>query len=89
MSIANNSWGSMLDKLFKENGDSHENILGMAPANLDLHRTFNSGWGGSNGKPFTIWTEKYVYFPGVYDGSEWIAFVRRHPCDVATQHVGE
>ncbi len=49
---------------------------------------FDDGYGGSEGKPFTAWSEKYTYFPAVYDGAEWVARVLRNPCDVATGHIG-
>lgn len=51
-------------------------------------REFDGGYGGSEGCSFTAWGELYVYFPAVYDGREWIDFVPRNPCLVATSHVG-
>lgn len=54
----------------------------------ELHRPFNPGFGGSEGAPFTCWSETRVYFPAVYDGSEWVSSVPRNPCDEATGHVG-
>ena len=53
-----------------------------------LDAEFSSGFGAAEGKPFTAWTEKRVYFPAVYDGSEWAASAPRNPCDEATEHVG-
>lgn len=49
---------------------------------------FNSGYGSSNGPAFTLWTECNVYFPGVYDGAEWIDSVPRNPCNISTAHIG-
>lgn len=49
---------------------------------------FDAGFGGSEGVPFTLWTTSRVYFPCVYDGSEWVESVPRDPCNVATSHVG-
>lgn len=54
----------------------------------ETQRQFYGGYGGSEGKPFTYWTETRVYFPVVYDGSEWVESVPRDPCDEATFHVG-
>ena len=51
-------------------------------------REFDGGFGGSEGCYFTAWGGKYVYFPAVYDGSEWIDFVPRNPCLQATSHIG-
>lgn len=53
-----------------------------------LDEDFDSGFGGEDGEPFTAWTDQKVYFPACYDGSEWMACVNRHPCNVATNHVG-
>ena len=58
------------------------------PKDLDLDKVFDSGYGGSEGEPFTLWTKDRVYFPAVYDGSEWVASVPRNPCDIATVHIG-
>lgn len=54
----------------------------------ELLKEFNSGYGGSEGKPFTAWSKKYVYFPVVYDGAEWVGRAPRNPCDEATNHQG-
>ena len=54
----------------------------------ELDRKFNSGYGGSEGSSFTLWTKNRVYFPVVYDGSEWAESVPRNPCAEATKHVG-
>ncbi len=51
-------------------------------------REFDGGYGGSEGCYFTAWGQLYVYFPTVYDGSEWISFVPRNPCLQATSHIG-
>lgn len=39
-------------------------------------------------KPWTIWTEKRVYFPEVYDGSYLVESVPRDPCDEAAGPFG-
>lgn len=54
----------------------------------ELDKKFSDGYGGSEGKPFTAWSETRVYFPVVYDGSEWVCSAPRNPCDEATSHVG-
>ena len=53
-----------------------------------LDYEFDDGFGGSCGHSFTAWSEKYVYFPVVYDGSEWVGRAPRNPCDEATPHQG-
>ena len=54
----------------------------------ELDVKFDVSFGGSNGKAFTLWTQRRVYFPVVYDGSEWVGSVPRHPCDEETPHQG-
>lgn len=65
-----------------------DKIVYCTLSNTELDVEFDGGYGGSEGKPFTAWSEKYVYFPVVYDGSEWAGRAPRFPCDEATNHVG-
>ena len=37
---------------------------------------------------FTVWTANFVYFPALYDGHEWVAYVPRNPNGEATTHIG-
>jgi len=62
----------------------------MAPQAVPIdHPVFDREFdGGSGGCRFTAWGELYVYFPAVYDGSEWVDFVPRNPCLVATSRIG-
>ncbi|MEE9132526.1 MAG: hypothetical protein V3U13_03110 [Gemmatimonadota bacterium] len=58
----------------------------MSEAELDTE--FDNGFGGSEGRPFTAWSERRVYFPIVYDGSEWSGSAPRDPCGEALEHQG-
>lgn len=49
---------------------------------------FADGYGMSEGKPFTAWSETRVYFPVVYDGAEWVGSAPRNPCGEACRHFG-
>lgn len=49
---------------------------------------FHDGFGSACGAHFTVWTARRVYFPVVYDGSEWCGSVPRNPSDEAVAHVG-
>ncbi len=69
----NKSWWSEEDEESKE------------PA---LDEPFDTDFGGTEGCWFTLWTERYVYFPVKYDGAEWVCSVPRNPNDEATAHVG-
>lgn len=37
---------------------------------------------------FTAWSENFVYFPTVYDGSSDVEYVPRNPCDTKTKPIG-
>ena len=37
---------------------------------------------------FTAWTKSYVFFPVVYDGSIWVGFSYRDPCNIPTEFQG-
>lgn len=81
------SWGEMLREEFSKTGDDF-NKMTTTLNDTELFKRFYSGYGGANGRPFTAWGEKYVYFPVVYDGSEWVGHAPRNPCDEATRHQG-
>ena len=68
--------------------DGWENVVKCTLTEAELDVPFDSGYGGSRGKPFTLWTKTRVYFPVVYDGAEWVSSVPRDPCDAPTLHVG-
>jgi len=75
------SWKEMLDNF-------EDKIIACTLTEDELNIRFNSGFGGSEGACFTAWSKEYVYFPVVYDGSEWIDRVHRNPCDIAKNHCG-
>jgi hypothetical protein len=89
------SWKNMIEEVMKENKENWGSIVHKAilckdgrTKDEEFERKFNPDFGLSKGSPFTVWTEKYVYFPAVYDGSEWVECVPRNPCDEPTDHVG-
>jgi len=81
------SWHSMLKEAFKRNKDDYSKMVTtLSPE--QLMRKFDTGYGGHRGAPFTAWGDKYVYFPLVYDGAEWVGCAPRNPCDEALEHQG-
>lgn len=54
----------------------------------ELNREFDNSYGCENGSYFTAWSEKHVYFPLCYDGSEWVGCAPRNPCDISLKHQG-
>ncbi len=75
------TWGEAEDPLF----NLEEGIECKGDEWLDYE--FNSGLGGEESAPFWLWTQSYVYFEGSYDGSQWVAWVPRHPCEGKPESV--
>lgn len=82
------TWRKGISSAFESSGDEWATVISSTLTYEDLDQEFDDGYGGSEGCPFTLWTEKYVYFPVVYDGSEWVGWVPRNPCDIKTSHIG-
>jgi len=83
----------MFEEVFADTGDTFETTkITLSQEELDVE--FDDGYIGTDGKlftagkPFTAWSEKFVYFPAQYDGEEWIAYVSRNPNGKATEHIG-
>ena len=77
----------MLQEAFETTGDNFKKMQ-TTLSTEELNRMFNDGYGCSEGTPFTAWGEKYVYFPVVYDGAEWVGYAPRNVCDIKTPHWG-
>lgn len=86
--MAKSNWHHLIKNEMENHGDSFDNVVHSTFEGREIYREFDHGYGSTNGDPFTIWTEKRVYFPVQYDGSEWVASVPRNPCDIKTEHVG-
>lgn len=81
------TWKNMLRIAFKENNEDFSKME-TTLTEEELNTEFDSGFGGTEGEPFTAWGEKYVYFPVQYDGSERVGFAPRNPCNEKTEHIG-
>ena len=81
------NWKEMLIETFKETGDDFEKME-TTLTNEELLREFDDGYGSAEGVFFTAWGERYVYFPVVYDGAEWVGYAPRNVCDMKTAHWG-
>jgi len=81
-------WRDMIEEEMTGMGDLMDQVEAVVPADIDLDRQFDAGYGSEEGKPFTLWTADRVYFPACYDGSEWVESVPRHPSDEVTDHIG-
>jgi len=74
-------------KLINEALDG-DTLIACTLTEEEMDVEFYDGYGGSEGKPFTAWSETRVYFPIVYDGAEWVGSAPRNPCDEACSHEG-
>ena len=81
------NWKEMLEEEFEDRGDSFEKME-TTLTEQELVKEFDNGFGCEEGVPFTAWGDKYVYFPIVYDGSEWVGSAPRNPSKEITQHMG-
>jgi len=84
--MSKTNWKKEIEKV--SGTKKEDKIIHSTLSEEELTEEFYSGYGGSNGKPFTAWSETYVYFPVVYDGAEWVGRVRRNPCEEASGHHG-
>lgn len=81
------TWNEMLKQEFALRKDDFNKMV-TTLSGKELNKVFDTGFGGEEGKPFTAWGEKYVYFPICYDGAEWVGSAPRNICDEKTQHLG-
>jgi hypothetical protein len=83
------TWRMILAEAMKSSDDPGP-VVAYAPDNAEVFDTeFDVGWGGTNGPPVLAWTERNVYFPVCYDGSEWMESAPRNPQPEGQWHVGE
>ena len=80
------TWNKEIALEMSRYDETMDDVVGKTK--FDGDRKFYDGYGSSEGEPFTLWTKDRVYFPGVYDGAEWVSSVPRNPCDEATSHIG-
>lgn len=82
------NWKILLQEACEKTGDDYSSLITTLSVH-DLNLMFdNNKYGEIKGNPFTAWSNKYVYFPVVYDGLEWVGYAPRNPCDISTKHQG-
>lgn len=85
--MALTTWHKLLKEAFEESGDDFSKMV-TTLTDEQLNKEFDNGWGTSEGDPFTAWGDRYVYFPVVYDGAEWVGRAPRNPCNEQCTHAG-
>ena len=86
--MENATWRKMIVMEMKDRGETFGDTVSCTLSEAELDEVFDDGYGGSEGKHFTLWTANRVYFPVVYDGAEWVGSVPRNPNDEKSEHVG-
>lgn len=79
------SWGEMIKEITDH---LKEELIACTLTKDEMKVKFYTGFGGTEGKPFTAWTKNWVLFPVQYDGAESVGYVPRNPCDIASEHCG-
>jgi hypothetical protein len=82
------TWKKMIQEEMRSHKESLEDIVSNTMTEEEMNAEFNSGYGGEEGIPFTVWTKKRVYFPICYDGAEWVGSASRKPDGIAMHHQG-
>lgn len=80
-------WYDLLSEACQKTKEDVDSLV-TTLSDEELHRSFFCGYGTIEGAPFTAWGSMFVYFPVVYDGSEWVGYAPRNPCEKATAHWG-
>jgi hypothetical protein len=83
-----NNWKEMLLDVMWEQGETLADIEANTMTDEEMNKEFDSGYGGTKGVSFTVWTKNTVYFPICYDGAEWVGSVSRNPDGKSTEHQG-
>lgn len=74
------SWAELLETA-REDAEDNSPLAARSRTDEEMAVQFDPGYGGTNGLPFTAWTEDRVYFPICYDGEEWVGSAPRNPGD--------
>lgn len=81
------NWRRLIGARIKGVGESWADVVACTLSEDELDVVFNDGFGWAEGKPFTVWTHKHVFFPVDYDGAESVGCVSRDPDGKATMHI--
>jgi hypothetical protein len=82
------SWRELIVAEMADHGESFADVKACTITDGELDERFDAGFGGTEGKPFALWTSARVYFPLSYDGAEWCGSAPRHPSDETLAHQG-
>jgi len=81
------TWRELIAQEMRAHNETWADAVACTLYDEILDVEFDDCSGGTEGKPFTLWTERRVYFPTEYDGAESVASAPRNPCDEVMEHV--
>lgn len=80
------TWRKLLALEMACHNESMADVISCTLTDSELDVLFDDDYGLTEGIPFTVWTEKRVYFPVEYDGCEHVKSVSRNPDSIPTIH---
>jgi hypothetical protein len=82
------TWKRLIASELKMQGETWDDIESITLSEDELAAEFNPDSSTEEGKPFTAWTARRVYFPMQHGGLEWVGSVSRIPDGKPTEHLG-
>jgi hypothetical protein len=80
------TWWKLIADAVSETGDA---VVASTMSDAKMDEPFQQfSYLGAAAFQFTAWGERYVYFPVQYDGTKWVGYAPRNPCDIETKHQG-
>jgi|Deesub1362A_J573_1020465.scaffolds.fasta_scaffold00107_100 fibronectin type 3 domain-containing protein len=94
--MAKTSWRELITEALVKNNESWKDMEYITLSERELDETFSEIYHpeyGPEGRPFTAWTKKRVYFPVIKNCGELkfygVASVSRDPDGKPTEHIGK
>ena len=81
------TWKDLISVACDHTGDDYS-LLKKVFLHGDELTKFSDSFGSQEGSAFTAWSDDWVYFPVTYDGAEWVGWVPRNPCPIASPGHG-
>lgn len=81
------TWKEAISNELEAQGETWDDIESITLSEDELNVEFYAGYGETEGKPFTAWTTRRVYFPVQHDGAESVRSVSRILDGKPTHHI--
>ena len=84
----NATWRKLLSDEMSLCGETLADVEYNTMSDAEMDVEFDATYGNIEGRPFTVWTQRRVYFPVGYDGRESVGSVSRNIDMQPTSHIG-